>query len=208
VGSVCDDRARIRLRRPELRVAAFLLAGAFAVHQLRYLIAFGGHTEEALARHGHGYLAFAAPVVGWLTALVLARVLVRGASRVPVARAPAVRLTRLWPAATSALLTLYCSQELIEGLLAAHHPMGWAGVVGGGGWTAAPLALVFGAIVAAGLKLAADVEARGLRIACAPALRLPVGAVSWVLPGDGARRRPGSVLGGHFAGRAPPLLSV
>src|SRR5215216_41129 len=126
--------------RPVLVTTALLLAGALGVHELRYLLAFGGGAQSALAAHGHGYLALLAPSLSLLTALGLAVGLVRAAAA-PSARSSAfVRVCRLWPAASVALLAIYVSQELLEGLLAPGHPTGWAGVFGSGGWLAVPLA--------------------------------------------------------------------
>ena len=48
----------------------------------------------------------------------------------------------------AAILTVFISQELLEGAFAAGHAAGLAGVFGGGGWLAVPLALLAGALAA------------------------------------------------------------
>jgi len=189
--------------RPVLVTTALLLAGALGVHELRYLLAFGGEARSALADHGHGYLTLLTPSLGLLTALGLAVELVRAAAA-PSARSSAfVRVRRLWPAASVALLAIYVGQELLEGLLAPGHPTGWAGLFGSGGSLAVPLACAFGVVVALGIRVARAVRAaRPLRIA-AVRLALPVAPVPAGAPAA-APRRSGRLLADHLAGRAPP----
>jgi len=195
-------------RRDELRVAALLLAGLLAVHQLRYSLAFGGDARQALAEHGHGYLAWVTPLAGALAALALGRLLVRAASGVAADRTQATRLMRLWPTAALALLGLYVGQELIEGWLADAHPSWWAGMAGNGGWLAIPLAAIFGGIVACLLRLSEAAESR-IRRGCCHLRPVPVAALA--PPGSSVAQshafRAG-VLARHLAGRAPPLRSV
>lgn len=131
------------------RGAALLVLGALAVHQLRYLIAFGPESGEALHREGHGYLAQALPVLVALAAAMLVATLVAGvlagsraSSRTPSAAARALLYA-------AALLLVFTAQELVEGALAAGHPAGLIGLIGGGAWIAAPLALAFGLAAAA-----------------------------------------------------------
>ena len=59
--------------------------------------------------------------------------------RSPVARALIYSL---------AILAVYCSQELLEGALAAGHPTGLDAVAASAGWVALPLALALGAATA------------------------------------------------------------
>lgn len=184
-----------------------LLAGLLAVHQLRYTLAFGDGAGWALAEHGHGYLAWVTPSAAALTAFALGRALVRAAAGVGPAQARCARLRRLWPAASIALLGVYSGQELVEGWLSQGHPDWWAGVAGSGGWTAVPLALVFGGVVACMLRLSGVVQARltrgcfeVLRTAIAAPGPRPFGPQIVDLPLVGALAR-------HLAGRAPPLRS-
>ncbi len=52
-----------RLLSPRLRAAALMPAAVLTVHQLRYLLAFGGGTGPELEKEGHQYLsALAAPI--------------------------------------------------------------------------------------------------------------------------------------------------
>src|SRR3954467_2603570 len=109
-----------------LRCFALLGAGALALHELRYLVAYGGDAGRALDEQGHGYLGtvaalVAVAVVASVATLVAA--LVRG--RRPAARAPSWRLR--WLGASAALLIIYAAPELAEGMLASGHPEGLAG---------------------------------------------------------------------------------
>src|SRR5215212_7529498 len=114
-----------------LRCFALLGAPALALHELRYLIAYGDDAGRALDEQGHGYLGTVAvlvalAVVASLATLVAA--LVRGGG--PAARARSWRVR--WPAASGALLVVYTAQELAEGMLASGHREGLAGVAGRG----------------------------------------------------------------------------
>src|SRR4051812_39175211 len=93
-------------------MAFLLLAGAFCVHQLRYVLAFGEQADAALLDHGHGYLSLAGPTVGLVTALLLARWLRRLAS-IGATTARVARWRKMWPAASTAMLAIYTSQELL-----------------------------------------------------------------------------------------------
>src|ERR1700722_14494622 len=84
-------------------------AVAFAVHQLRYEIAYGSHANAALAASGHGYLDSLAPWVALLVGLgfgsFLTR-LARGLAGRP-ATAPRRSFAGLWCAGSLALLATY-----------------------------------------------------------------------------------------------------
>lgn len=126
------------------RPAALLALGGLAVHQLRYLIAFGSEDAAALHREGHAYLAEAVPV---LVALAIAAIAARlvvvatdhrsapGASRSTISTALRYAL---------ALICVFSAQELAEGVLAEGHPAGAAALVGGGAWLAVPLSFALG----------------------------------------------------------------
>lgn len=140
-----------------LRVAgvapvALVPAAAFAVHQLRYVLAFGSHAGVELQRQGHAYLH---SVVPWI---VLTCGLAAGGFLRALGRAwggecsparYAVSLTGLWLTCSVCLLTIYVGQELLEGLLATGHPAGLAGVFGYGGWWSIPAAACIGLVLAA-----------------------------------------------------------
>jgi hypothetical protein len=138
-----------------IRLAALLALGAYAVHQLRYLAAYGADGSAQLARQGHGYLEAALPVLAAF-ALAVAAATVIGAMSASRPRAAGGIRRALTCAA--ALLTIFFAQELIEGSLAAGHPAGLAALVAGGGWLALPLALAIGAAVAALLRLLEGAE--------------------------------------------------
>jgi hypothetical protein len=182
-------------------------AAAFAVHQLRYELAYGSRSGAALSAQGHGYVNSLAPWVAVLVALALGAFLARLA-RAAGGRAdsrPHRAFGSLWAVAAFGLLATYSLQEWLEGLFAAGHPGGIGGVFGHGGWWAIVLSAALGLVVALLLRLASAVLEIVLRAARAR------------IPAAGAVARPASVavprwapLAGAFAGRAPPgtLLAV
>jgi hypothetical protein len=188
------------------RAIALLATGMLAVHQLRFVLAFGGDAGQHLSQEGHAYLGFVLPFVGVGLALAFAHFALlvarsRGASRVPAA--PSLPLT--WAAATATLLIAYATQEGVEGTLALGHPAGIAGIFGAGGWIAVPLSVVVGAVVAllhhgAGVALARVAARRRPRVATRPARRrrLPLHP----------ERAPVNPLARHLSGRAPPVVSA
>lgn len=132
--------------------ACLVPAAAFAVHQLRYLLAFGGGASVELARQGHSYLHSAVPwivlsiglaVGGFLAAL--------GRAMAGHTSAPRFTLSfaALWVVCSACLVAIYCAQELLEGLFATGHPGGWVGIFGyGGGWSI-PAAVCVGLVLTA-----------------------------------------------------------
>jgi hypothetical protein len=143
---------RRRAIRYGLARAAVVPIAAFAVHQLRYLLAFGAGAGAELQRQGHSYLH---SVVPWL---VLAIALSAGAFLSSLGRALSgqttvprygLSLIGLWLTCGASLLAIYTCQEFLEGLFATGHPAGVAGVFGYGGWWAIPAALCVGLVVAA-----------------------------------------------------------
>lgn len=131
--------------------AALMPAAAFAVHQLRFMIAYGSGSSRALSQTGHAYLHSLAP---WLVALVA---LTAGGFMWSLGRAMAgqrsaprftLSLAALWLACTASLVGIYVLQETLEGLLAAGHPAGLAGVLGYGGWWAIPAAAAIALVLA------------------------------------------------------------
>src|SRR4051794_37144892 len=98
-----------------VRLASILAVGAFALHQLRYLIALGGSSSVELAQDGHRYMSeLLAPVSILVLAAVLAT-LIRGTESASPARAPLGRRIAIFAVA---LFAIYAGQELLEGLLA------------------------------------------------------------------------------------------
>jgi hypothetical protein len=206
-----------RLLSPRLRAAALMPAAVLTVHQLRYLLAFGGGTGQELEKEGHQYLsALAAPIamsVAIVVGLFFARLASawrdgaegvaasgREAGKDPAAWRGFLRLAVLIGAA---LLALYSCQELLEGMLSSGHPGGFDGVFGDGGWWAVPLSFACGLVIAAAL--------RGARAAIRwVAARRRRTNVSHGRPAPAPRPRrlalPRPVpLAGAAAGRAPPL---
>jgi hypothetical protein len=121
-----------------VRAASILAVGAFALHQLRYLIASGASSAEHSA---HGYMTdLMAPIAVLVLAAALAT-LIRGTEGAAPARAPLGRRIALF---AGALFAIYVGQESLEGILTAGH----LAVLAGGGWVAVPLALGIGALLA------------------------------------------------------------
>jgi hypothetical protein len=139
-----------------VRLAALLGAGTFGVHQGRYLLGYRDHASDALASQGHAYLGPLAALVAGALAVAFAE-LVRRAARGEAQRAP--RFGRLWAGSAAALVAVYSAQELVEGALGSHHPIGVAGVVGHGGWVALPLAITLGLVISLLLRGSAELPA-------------------------------------------------
>src|SRR5689334_13217842 len=106
---------------------ALMPSAAFAVHQLRYWLAFGGHAGLFLNRQGHLYLHSLAP---WLAVAVA---IATGAFLQALGRALGgqrslsrytLSFTALWLICAAALVAIYVSQELLEGMLATGHAAG------------------------------------------------------------------------------------
>jgi hypothetical protein len=170
-----------------LRSCALLAAGALALHQLRYMLAYGHDAGAALREQGHAYLAPVTAAVVTLVVIGLAIALRRIAAGAPAAAGR--RLLRLWPGASGALLTVFAVQESLEGALTPGHPGGLAALAGHGGWVAVPLAVGIGLVVALmtrGVAPASYAVARRLARAAAP--RAPL--VLLAPPPGRARRGP------------------
>ena len=179
-----------------------LLVGSVAVHQLVYGLA-GVRPDE----HVHAYLSWLTPALFALLVLGLAELGLRVA-RAHDDPAPPPRGRALWPVLSALLLATFVAQESIETVLAPDgghvHAMNEL-VIGHGLWTAAPMALLVGAVLALALRGAAAVAAWSLEIVPAgarpkpaPARRRPRVVVS--------RRAPRDVIGPLLAGRAPPAV--
>ena len=134
-----------------LRPATVVAAGAIAVHQLRYLVGYGGEAPQALQNQGHAYLDALIPLLALLGGLtLLATVLagMAGASQRPSRGVPMVRALIY----AGAILAVFGAQETIEGVLVAGHPGGVAALVAHGGLIALPLAVGFGWVVWAAVR--------------------------------------------------------
>lgn len=194
-------------RRWRPRAAALLAGGAFALHQLRYLVGYGAGSHHELAGQGHAYMALLAPLVAAALLLAAAEVCARlaGVRATGRSASPPAGFRRLWLAATGLLLAAYCVQESLEGALAPGHPAGLAALVGHGGWAAAPLAAALGLVVALALR-GAD---RAIDIAAEPPLRLlrprPLLSLGVHAPGHA---RGGDRTTRPLGARGPPLTAI
>lgn len=191
------------------RATSLLSFAALAVHELRYLLAYGDRASEALARQGHAYLSdLGGALITVLLATLLATLL--ASALAPPARRPGQAARSAFPRTTAlyaiALLAIFCAQELTEGVVAAGHPAGLAAVLAHGGLLAVPLALAAGAACALACLALQGVERTLARMAFhrparprPPALPEPHAAP--------ARRPLASLnLAFGFARRPPPLL--
>jgi hypothetical protein len=139
-------------RIARLTPVALMPAGALAVHELRYLLAYGPHASAALQQQGHAYLHSLIPWIVLSLGLVLggfARALGRAWSGQRSWSRYAISFTGLWLVCTVSLLVIYAGQETLEALFATGHPGGWVGIVGFGGWWAVPASLCVGLVLAA-----------------------------------------------------------
>ncbi|HEX2468591.1 MAG TPA: hypothetical protein VHJ54_10320 [Solirubrobacterales bacterium] len=188
--------------------AGLLVLGALALHQLRYLLAYGGHAEAELERQGHAYLELLAPLlVAGAIALLITSAIVPALTRLAPVLTHGISGTERAAGYAAALLAVYFVQELTEGFLAAGHPSGVIGVLGAGGCLALPLAMALGAAAAIARGWLYRAE-RGLAAAFErPRLRR---APRRLQPPALAAARPAlSTLGLRFgfARRPPPLAA-
>lgn len=187
-------------------LAALIAVAELVLHELRYVVGYGSDAGIALAEQGHGYLTAVSLAVVVLLAVALGRLLLAFRRALHTATAsPVPPFGLLWLAAICALLAIYSSQELLEGVLSTGHPDGFAALAVNGGWSAIPLAVALGGVVALVLRGASAAEsaiaAHGRRrdaTPCRRALR-----VRRRLDVERVRLAP---LASRGAGRAPPVL--
>jgi hypothetical protein len=178
-----------------VRLASILAVGAFALHQLRYLIAPG--TDGELAAHGY-MTELLAPIAVLVLAGAVAT-LIRGTEGALPTRAPLGRRIAVF---ATALLAIYVGQESLEATLTVGHPDPAALL---GGWIALPLALVIGGLAA---LLARALEAVERAIAVTHSARArarPPAVRGRALPAR-RPRLPSSPLAFGLARRPPPLM--
>jgi hypothetical protein len=191
-------RSPMRLAH-NVRLAAILAVGAFALHQLRYLIASGASSSGELARHG--YMTDLLPPIAVLVLAAAVATLIRGTEGASPTRA---RLGRRIAVFAAALLAIHVGQESLEAILTTGHPAGAAAMLAGGGWIAPPLALAIGAV---GALLARALEAVEGVIAVTHTQRVrsrPPAVRGRPLPARGLRL-PSTPLAFGLARRPPPL---
>ena len=186
-------------------MAALLGMGAMAVHELRYLLAYGGDSGRALSEQGHAYLplitAAAVVLVGLATGQLIRAV--GRARRTGAVEGEAPAFVAAWLLSALALTVIFALQESLEGLLSAGHPAGVAALTGHGGLVALPISAAIGALVALGLRGASAAVAAAAR----SSRRMdPPRAAPVPRPADRLAAPLGSPLARHLAGRAPPLL--
>ncbi len=184
-------------------------AAAFAVHQLRYWLAFGSQAGMELERQGHSYLHSAVPWIVLLLGLALGafvRALGRAFGGHRSLPHYTISFASLWLICAACLVAIYVTQEFLEGMLATGHPGGLAGIFGYGGWWSIPAAVAVGLVLAAVFHGARWVlrevsERHGQRA------RGDCGLAGLVLPRDGfiPRLEP---LSDGWSGRGPPSLTL
>ena len=144
-------RAGARARIAGFAYVALFPPAAFAVHQLRYWLAYGSNAGVELQRTGHSYLH---SVVPWLVLLLALAVggFLRALGRAFAGQTSRARftlsLTAMWLTCSAALIAIFACQEFLEGLFATGHPAGLAGIFGYGGWWSIPAALSIGLVLA------------------------------------------------------------
>lgn len=201
-------RAGMPARITGVACVALLPPAAFAVHQLRYLLAFGGHAGVELQRTGHSYLH---SVVPWLVVLLALAVggFLRALGRAFAGQTSPARFTlslaALWLVCSAALIAIFVCQELLEGLFSARHPGGVAGVFGYGGWWSIPSALSVGLVLAAMLHGARWLE-REVARRRAGRYEAVVGLVLRMARPRDAVVVPAAPLVSGWSGRGPPTI--
>jgi hypothetical protein len=186
-----------------LRSVVVLAACAYAVHSLRYLLAYGANADSAQLAQGHGYLTAAPVALTALLAVAAGQLVLRIARGGGGARGAPAPLGRLWWIAATALLAIFTVQELTEGWLAAGHPGGVAAIFANGGWLAVPLSAAGGLLVALLHRGAEAALAAAHGTAPSPTPRPPLAPAVWCRPHAAVSRVPGPWLGG----RGPPALA-
>jgi hypothetical protein len=170
-----------------VRLAAILAVGAFALHQLRYLIAFGGSPSAEMAQHGHGYMTDLLPALAVLVLAGALATLIRGTEGASPSRGSLVGRMAFF---ACALFIVYACQESFEAMLSTGQPAGIADVVNGS-WIALPLSLVIGALAALLARALERVE-----------------QVIALTHADRPRARPPAVRGRAFPARTPRLAAA
>jgi hypothetical protein len=158
------------LGRRRLSLLALPVA-TVAVHQLRYVLAYGPRAGHYLVAQGDAYVESMLPglvlllcVCAAMASLQVLRV-ARGKASAP--SAGDARLPALWAGATAALLLAYVGQETLEVLLGSAHVSVLVQAFGDGGWWAGPAAILVGlawALLARGVRAVLDLAEHGARL--------------------------------------------
>ncbi len=197
--------ARVRGLGPVVLVPA----AAFAVHQLRYYLAYGSAAGAELQRTGHSYLHSVVPWMVMLVALAVGGFL-WSLGRAMAGQRSLPRLTvsflGLWAVCAAALVAIFATQEFLEGLFATGHPGGLAGIFGFGGWWSIPVAACVGLVLAAVFHGArwvlGEVAQRRAGARSTPRVRVAPG----IRPADVSVPRLAPLADG-WSGRGPPGVS-
>ena len=185
-----------------LRAAVLILVGALALHHGRYAFATPEHAHDVAA--AHAYLPWLAGVSAMALFLLLAQIAAHFGRPGTAAGLELPRPRTLWLAATVSLLGVFGLQESAEWYLSHGHLPDLADVLGAGGWTAVPLAVGAGALIALLLRGAATVLRWALGRRRRPLVRhAPPALLAPRRPRLAAAR---SVLACRLAGRGPPAL--
>jgi hypothetical protein len=209
----CIVRARMPVRAERgvvikrLAPLSLMPAAAFAVHQLRYWLAFGGRAGTQLQAQGHHYLHSVAPWIVLLLAVaagVFLRALGRAGRGYRSLPSYTISFAGLWLVCTACLVGIYVSQEFLEGLFATGHAGGLVGIFGYGGWWSVPAAMAVALVVTAvfhGARWTLEEIARRYSAS------LPVVARR-IAPAGRPRTLPVprfAPLAGGWSGRGPPV---
>jgi hypothetical protein len=200
--------AAVRARIARFAYVALLPPAAFAVHQLRYWLAYGSNAGIELQRTGHSYLHSVVPWLVLLLALAIGLFL-RALGRAFAGHTSPARFTlslaAMWLVCSAALVAIFACQEFLEGLFATGHPAGWAGIFGYGGWWSIPAAVCIGLVLAAVLHgarwLVREVAKRRAR----PYLAVIRPVLRPALPRDAVIVCPAPLVAG-WSGRGPPTI--
>jgi hypothetical protein len=193
----------MRRRTPRLVVAVYAVFGAFAVHALRYALA-----PAPGAGAGHGYLGALPPLLAALLAMGMARfglaVLARRRGD-----GQALHWGLRWLGGACAFVALFAAQENAEDLLTFGHGAGPSALLGHGGWTVLPLALLAGGVLALLLRgTERAIERVSLALAAGGPHAPRWASIELVLARLRTLATPVvAVLARHLAGRAPPAIS-
>ena len=189
--------------------AALVPPAAFAVHQLRFLLAFGHAAGAELEKTGHSYLH---SVVPWIVALlgVAAGLFLRAFGQALGGKRRLIRtrtgsFLTFWLVCTAALVVIYMAQELIEGAVLVGHLPGLAGVFGMGGWWAVPAAGGVGLVLAA-FYCGADAVLTEVSRRVGTGLCAPAATPCVVCPRSLLARVPPAPLAAGWSLRGPPAL--
>jgi hypothetical protein len=182
-------------------------AAVLAVHQLRYLLAFGSDAGSELGAQGDRYVATAAVVAGALVFVSLSVGLMRlvtasrGRGSLMAARAP---LWMLWLGLTLLLFVGFCALEGLEIALEPHHAAGLTGVFGHGGFWSLPAAALVAAVMALLVHGGRALLVIAARHRCG---RVTRSSGSWPARAP-AGAPPCGPMASCAAGRAPPVHAL